>query len=64
MDLRQESVVGWFLFCDSHLSVNFLPKRLKSAPVEFVVCFTRLFLPAVAGFHQLFDLKCDKRIRA
>ena len=53
-----------FLFSDSYLSFNFLPKKSKSVPVEFVVCFTRLLLPAVADFHQLFDLKCDKRIRA
>ena len=46
------------------LSGALVDTLLKSASMEFVVCFTRLFLPAVAGFDQLFDHRCDKRIRA
>ena len=28
--------------------------------MEFVVCFNRLFVPALTGFQQLFDLRCDE----
>ena len=35
-------------------------KKSKSVPVEFVVCFNRLFMPALTGFHQLFDIRCDE----